>query len=49
MPEGKEGDTDKLGAFVTKPYAELLRTAFPNATFVGFTGIPIDDTIQVFG
>lgn len=49
MPEGKESDTDKLGAFVTKPYAELLRTAFPNATFVGFTGTPIDDTIQVFG
>ncbi|ERJ88992.1 type I site-specific deoxyribonuclease, HsdR family [Porphyromonas gingivalis F0566] len=48
-PEGKEGDADKLGAFVTKPYAELLRTAFPNATFVGFTGTPIDDTIQVFG
>lgn len=47
--EGKEVDTDKLGAFVTKPYAELLRTAFPNATFVGFTGTPIDDTIQVFG
>lgn len=47
--EGKEVDTDKLGAFVTRPYAELLRTAFPNATFVGFTGTPIDDTIQVFG
>ncbi|MGI6242779.1 MAG: type I restriction endonuclease subunit R [Prevotella sp.] len=43
----KEGD--KIGAFVTKPYAELLRIAFPNATFVGFTGTPIDDTIQVFG
>lgn len=40
---------EKLGAFVTKPYAELLRTALPNATFVGFTGTPIDDTIQVFG
>lgn len=49
MPEGKEGDADRLGAFVTKPYAELLRTTFPNATFVGFTGTPIDDTIQVFG
>ncbi|MCC8089191.1 MAG: DUF3387 domain-containing protein [Rikenellaceae bacterium] len=23
--------------------------AFPNATFVGFTGTPIDETIQVFG
>ena len=39
----------KEGAVVTHPYAELLRTAFPNATFVGFTGTPIDDTIQVFG
>ena len=38
-----------IGAFITKPYAEHLRTAFPNATFVGFTGTPIDETIQVFG
>ena len=45
----KDKDKDKLGAFITKPYAELLRTAFPHATFVGFTGTPIDDTIQVFG
>lgn len=45
-------DSDKetqLGAFVTKPYAEHLRTAFPNATFVGFSGTPIEETIQVFG
>ena len=44
-------DTKKtpIGAFVTKPYAEHLRNAFPNATFVGFTGTPIDETIQVFG
>lgn len=47
--EGKEDKSDELGAFITKPYAELLRTAFPNATFVGFMGTPIDDTIQVFG
>lgn len=40
---------EQLGAFVTKPYAEHLRSAFPNATFVGFTGTPIDETIQVFG
>ena len=40
---------EQLGAFVTKPYAEHLRCAFPNATFVGFTGTPIDETIQVFG
>lgn len=38
-----------LGAFLTKPYAEHLRSAFPNATFVGFTGTPIEETIQVFG
>lgn len=45
----KEVDESKIGAFVTKPYAEQLRTAFPNATFVGFTGTPIAETIQVFG
>lgn len=49
----KEGvstkESEQIGAFVTKPYAEHLRTAFPNATFVGFTGTPIDETIQVFG
>lgn len=38
-----------IGAFVTKPYAEHLRSAFPNATFVGFSGTPIEETIQVFG
>lgn len=42
-------DDNKIGAFITKPYAEQLRTAFPNATFVGFTGTPIAETIQVFG
>lgn len=42
-------DEEKLGAFITKPYAEHLRRAFPHATFVGFTGTPIDETIQVFG
>lgn len=38
-----------IGAFITKPYAEHLRCAFPYATFVGFTGTPIEETIQVFG
>lgn len=42
-------EVEGLGAFITKPYAEHLRAAFPNATFVGFTGTPIDETIQVFG
>ena len=46
----KEGEKETpIGAFITKPYAEHLRSAFPNATFVGFTGTPIDETIQVFG
>ena len=40
---------ENLGAFITKPYAEHLRCAFPNATFVGFTGTPIEETIHVFG
>lgn len=44
-----EEDDSKIGAFITKPYAEHLRCAFPNATFVGFTGTPIEETIQVFG
>jgi type I restriction enzyme R subunit len=42
-------DDSKIGAFVSKPYAEQLRVAFPNATYVGFTGTPIAETIQVFG
>ncbi len=53
LKDRKEESDDKketpIGAFVTKPYAEHLRCAFPNATFVGFTGTPIEETIQVFG
>jgi len=45
----EEDKETPIGAFVTKPYAEHLRCAFPNATYVGFTGTPIDETIQVFG
>ncbi len=47
--EGSEEGENAIGAFITKPYAEHLRCAFPNATFVGFTGTPIEETIQVFG
>lgn len=46
---GEDSDDGPIGAFVTKPYALQLRSAFPHATFVGFTGTPIDETIQVFG
>ena len=30
-------------------FATYLRNSFPNATYVGFTGTPIDATIDVFG
>ena len=39
----------ELGAFVTYGFAKYLRDAFPNATYVGFTGTPIDETVHVFG
>lgn len=32
-----------------KGFASMLHESFPNATYVGFTGTPIDDTIEVFG
>lgn len=37
------------GVFVTYGLAKYLRDAFPNATYCGFTGTPIDETIAVFG
>ncbi len=43
-------DADKnMKALISKPYAKVLREAFPNATFVGFTGTPIAETYQTFG
>lgn len=43
-------DADKnLRAVVSKPYAKVLKEAFPHATFVGFTGTPIAETYQTFG
>lgn len=43
-------DIDKnMKAMISKPYAMVLREAFPNATFVGFTGTPIAETYQTFG
>ena len=38
-----------MKAMVSKPYAKVLKEAFPQATFVGFTGTPIDQTYQTFG
>lgn len=57
VPEPKDGKAkgkqikpeEVLGAFVTYGFAKYLRDAFPNATYVGFTGTPIDETVHVFG
>lgn len=39
-----KGDAKK-----TYGFAKYLRDSFPNATYVGFTGTPIDATMRVFG
>lgn len=44
-----EDADSNMKALLSKPYAKVLREAFPNATFVGFTGTPIDETYQTFG
>jgi len=44
----KDAD-DNMKAIVSKPYAKVLKEAFPHATFVGFTGTPIAETYQTFG
>lgn len=43
-------DTDEnMRAMLSKPYATVLKEAFPQATFVGFSGTPIAETYQTFG
>lgn len=42
-------DEGEVGAYVKFGFAKYLRDAFPNATYVGFSGTPIDETIHVFG
>ncbi|MFZ7101936.1 MAG: type I restriction endonuclease subunit R [Peptococcaceae bacterium] len=37
------------GIFTTYGFAKYLRDSFPRATYCGFTGTPIDETIAVFG
>lgn len=44
----KDAD-ENMKAMLSRPYAKVLREAFPHATFVGFTGTPIDETYQTFG
>lgn len=40
---------ENMRALISKPYAKVLKEAFPHATFVGFTGTPIAETYQTFG
>ena len=44
----KDAD-ENMKAMISKPYAKVLKEAFPHATFVGFTGTPIAETYQTFG
>lgn len=37
------------GAKRTYGFAKYLRDSFPNATYVGFTGTPVEETLTVFG
>ncbi|CAB0526113.1 type I restriction endonuclease subunit R [Corynebacterium diphtheriae] len=46
---GSKLKTTEEGVFVTYGLAKYLRDAFPNATYCGVTGTPIDETIAVFG
>lgn len=46
--EEKVEITDK-GVKRTYGFAKYLRDSLPNATYVGFTGTPIDSTLDVFG
>lgn len=39
----------ETGVYTTYGFAKYLRDSFPNATYCGFTGTPIDETIAVFG
>lgn len=45
---GKDVD-ENLKATISKSFFDTLKEAFPKATFVGFTGTPIEATYQTFG
>ena len=47
--EGKEVRDKEKGIITKFGFAYYLRESFPNATYVGFTGTPIDETFAVFG
>jgi len=49
----KDKDTGEAGAYTAYGFAKYLRDALPNASFIGFTGTPIDkadaSTRAIFG
>ncbi len=49
IKDKQDGQSENAGAFVSYGFARYIRTALPNATYVGFTGTPIDEAIHVFG
>ncbi|MBN2795118.1 MAG: HsdR family type I site-specific deoxyribonuclease [Clostridia bacterium] len=46
---GSSVKVTEKGVHTTFGFAKYLRDSFPNATYVGFTGTPIEETITVFG
>jgi type I restriction enzyme R subunit len=46
---GTKIKTTNKGIFTARGFAQYLRDSLPNATYCGFTGTPIDETISVFG
>ena len=46
---GTKLKTTDAGIFTSYGFAHYLRKSFPNATYCGFTGTPIDETVKVFG
>ncbi|MDZ7293054.1 type I restriction endonuclease subunit R [Mycoplasmopsis pulmonis] len=46
-------DSKNINSSKNKPYSRILRDAFPNAKFIGFTGTPIEnkdiETKKIFG
>ncbi len=45
----EQDNENNMHAIISKSFATVLHEAFPNATFVGFTGTPIAETYQTFG
>ena len=49
VPQEQKVKITSEGVERTYGFAQYLHDSLPNATYVGFTGTPIDATIEVFG